>query len=434
MSVGALVRGLVHAALLTGLVAVAAPVPVEAQVLNRLKRAARDAVEGEASAQIDRMIRNAIRCAVDDPICYEQAAEAGKDIVFVDDEGEVIVGEDGAPITERDEARAAAGHEEPGTGGWANYDFVPGEEILFFDDYSADRVGDFPRRLELVEGAWEIVDWRGAPHLRATANGVVAVPLPRTLPDRFTVEYPVVINHGNAWVRLTTGRAFYGPARSYKGSVPTIEATRAGVRPVGEGVTALAQFDSKRTAGRVLHFRVMADGEHMKVYLGEQRVANLPRAVFPRSDTLFIIVSSAREQHPVLLGPIRVAAGGRDLYDRLERDGRVSTQGILFATNSDRIRPESTPTLHEIGTMLQQHERLSLRIEGHTDAEGDEDYNLELSRRRAAAVKRHLVEHFGIDAGRLSTDGYGESKPAADNATAEGRQANRRVDLVRTDT
>ncbi len=132
-----------------------------------------------------------------------------------------------------------------------------------------------------------------------------------------------------------------------------------------------------------------------------------------------------------MIGPIRVAAGGLDLYDALARDGRVSTQGILFAVDSDEIRPESTPTLKEIGAMLTDHADLRLAIEGHTDSDGDEAYNLDLSRRRAAAVKAFIVSTYGVDASRLETEGYGEGKPVADNGTPEGKQQNRRVELVR---
>jgi outer membrane protein OmpA-like peptidoglycan-associated protein len=169
----------------------------------------------------------------------------------------------------------------------------------------------------------------------------------------------------------------------------------------------------------------------MKVYLGERRVANVPNAIFPRSDTLFVAVSSASLERPILLGAVRIAGGGRDLYDRLARDGRVATQGILFASGSDRIRPESTPTLEEIGTMLTEHADLRLSIEGHTDSDGEEGFNQDLSERRAAAVKAYLVEEFDVDAGRLETAGFGESRPVADNTGAEGKQQNRRVELVR---
>jgi outer membrane protein OmpA-like peptidoglycan-associated protein len=132
-----------------------------------------------------------------------------------------------------------------------------------------------------------------------------------------------------------------------------------------------------------------------------------------------------------LLGEVRVMAGGKKLYDALAADGRVTTQGILFDTGSDRLRAESTPTLKEIAGMLKDHPELHLRIEGHTDTVGDDAANLTLSDRRAAAVVSFLVESLGVDAARIASAGLGETKPAATNDTPEGRQANRRVELVR---
>ena len=94
-------------------------------------------------------------------------------------------------------------------------------------------------------------------------------------------------------------------------------------------------------------------------------------------------------------------------------------------------RPESTPTLREIGEMLKTHADLRLTIEGHTDDVGDAKANQSLSEARAAAVKAHLVKEYGIDAARLEAKGFGASKPAVPNTTAEGRQQNRRVELVK---
>jgi outer membrane protein OmpA-like peptidoglycan-associated protein len=128
---------------------------------------------------------------------------------------------------------------------------------------------------------------------------------------------------------------------------------------------------------------------------------------------------------------VRVAAGGRDLYEALADSGRVATQGVYFETASDQLRPESTPTLKAIAAMLAAHPALRLTIEGHTDAAGDARVNQALSERRAAAVRAALVGQFGADAGRLAAVGRGASRPAAPNATAEGRQMNRRVELVR---
>ena len=413
-------------------IALCLPAPANAQLTKRLKRAAESAVAGEAERQVDRLLRNAIRCLVDDPICAERAKADGKDVVFVDDTGDVITDEEGAPITDRDKAIAAAPPAPaPGEGAWANYDFVPGDEIVFYDDFSADDVGDFPRRFELVAGNWDVVEWEGGRYLRATGSGAVAVPLPRTMPERFTIEFPVSLRHGNASVRVTSGRAFDARPATYKGSAVSVLATRAGLQPVGAGPNTMAPIEHRFERDGLAALRIMADGDHMKVYLDQKRVTNAPNAVFPRSDTLFLSASWAGEERPILIGPIRVAGGGRDLYDRLERDGRVATHGVLFATGSDRIRPESTPTLKEIGTMLQQHPELRLGIEGHTDDQGEDADNQDLSERRAASVVGFLVAEYGIDAARLEPAGFGESRPVADNATVEGRQQNRRVELVR---
>jgi outer membrane protein OmpA-like peptidoglycan-associated protein len=81
--------------------------------------------------------------------------------------------------------------------------------------------------------------------------------------------------------------------------------------------------------------------------------------------------------------------------------------------------------------MLQDHPDLRLTIEGHTDSDGDDAQNQGLSERRAASVKAFLVEAYGVDASRLETAGFGESTPVAPNNTPEGKQQNRRVDLVK---
>ena len=76
---------------------------------------------------------------------------------------------------------------------------------------------------------------------------------------------------------------------------------------------------------------------------------------------------------------------------------------------------------------MKAHEDIELVLEGHTDSTGKDDYNQDLSERRAAAVKAKLAADYGISADRISAVGYGESRPVANNATAEGRARNRRV-------
>src|SRR5205807_9596172 len=104
---------------------------------------------------------------------------------------------------------------------------------------------------------------------------------------------------------------------------------------------------------------------------------------------------------------------------------------IYFDFNSDEIRDESEPTLHDIGDILRRHPEWKLSIAGHTDSIGGDAPNLDLSKRRAAAVKNALVARFGVNNGRLVTTGYGKSRPVDTNETPEGRARNRRVELVK---
>jgi hypothetical protein len=105
--------------------------------------------------------------------------------------------------------------------------------------------------------------------------------------------------------------------------------------------------------------------------------------------------------------------------------------GIYFSFGRADIRPQSERVLDEIAGVLAQHPDWTLRIVGHTDGIGSDVANLDLSKRRAASVKAALVNHHGIDAKRLVTDGFGESQPKDRNDTPEGRALNRRVELTR---
>ena len=120
-----------------------------------------------------------------------------------------------------------------------------------------------------------------------------------------------------------------------------------------------------------------------------------------------------------------------EMERRLAEEKRVDVYGIYFDFNSDRIRRESEPILEEIADVLGRNPDWTLSIHGHTDNVGGDAYNLELSRRRSEAVRKALVQRFGIAAERLTTAGYGASAPKDDNDTPEGRARNRRVELVR---
>src|SRR5690606_25276669 len=123
----------------------------------------------------------------------------------------------------------------------------------------------------------------------------------------------------------------------------------------------------------------------------------------------------------------RFANGAADTRHKLIDEGRFSTTGILFALNSAEIQAASFGVLKEIATALKENPEVKIMIVGHTSSDGKKEQNLELSKSRAAAVKKALEQEFGIEGSRLETDGQGDVQPVAPNTTAEGRLQNRRV-------
>lgn len=103
--------------------------------------------------------------------------------------------------------------------------------------------------------------------------------------------------------------------------------------------------------------------------------------------------------------------------------------GLLFAVDQSDLSSTAVQNVNELGKTLAKYDDTDILIEGHTDSDGADDYNMSLSERRAKSVARQLIAD-GIQAGRISTVGYGETQPIADNATAEGKAQNRRVEVA----
>ena len=406
---------------LAGLALLAQPSTAEAQFGRRLKdavkRTAEDKAINKATEEESKAIDNATAGGDDSAATADSAAAGGP------------AGSAAATVEATGSAAAAAAPGQtlkPGEGAWSNFDFKPGERVLFVEDFTHDEVGNFPARLELTRGNAEVVDWQGRRFLSIPSAALIEIPLPETLPERFTVELDYYAgaakNYGYAPMLLFAEEANPDSPRN-----PHVRFNEsAGIFGPQEFATTI----SSAYRDSLYKVRVMADGKYAKVYINERRVANAPRANLARSDKL-VLNFHGWDKEPTLVGNIHVAAGGKKLYDALAEKGRVATQGIYFDTGSDRLRPESSATLKEIGTMLKDHPELKLTIEGHTDNVGKAESNQTLSEQRAAAVRQFLVETYQIDAARLQAQGLGQSKPAGSNDTAEGRQQNRRVELVK---
>ena len=123
--------------------------------------------------------------------------------------------------------------------------------------------------------------------------------------------------------------------------------------------------------------------------------------------------------------------GGGEVEKALAKDCRVELPGVYFEFNSATLDPQSEPALRSLAAMLGRRADWRISIEGHTDSVGTEQYNMDLSARRAAAVREALVSTHGIAPARITTAGFGKSRPREPNETPEGRARNRRVELVR---
>ena len=114
----------------------------------------------------------------------------------------------------------------------------------------------------------------------------------------------------------------------------------------------------------------------------------------------------------------------------IERSRIVIKEKIFFETSRSAIKSESFSLMNEIADLILAHDELKMiRVEGHTDSDGGETYNLDLSQARAEAVVDYLVQR-GVDRARLDPAGFGKRRPIADNSTEEGKRKNRRVEFL----
>ncbi len=372
-------------------------------LLGRMKKRVEDNIARKGDKVVD--------CVMGDQACIDKATADGNKVK--------IDSTKRAPASGSAEVVTSGGSGGGASGGnnavWANYDFVPGTKTIFYEDFKNDEIGNFPRRYEFQSGNIELVTFRDRTWLRIGSTGKFTIPLPVVLPTRYTIEMDYWGKSGECWMYsdgTTNGSTHFSFGASGGG----------GIRNPGGDATTYGEDGSNLTH----QLRLLVDGTYAKVYIDARRVANVPNYPGEHGNKIGFYCDPT-----LALGGIRVAEGNRKLYDALTADGRVATQGIYFDTGSDKIRPESAPTLKEIAALVTDHAGLRLGIEGHTDNVGAAASNLDLSKRRAEAVKAYLVSTLHVDAGRLEATGLGSTKPMQPNTTAEGRQTNRRVELVK---
>jgi OOP family OmpA-OmpF porin len=186
------------------------------------------------------------------------------------------------------------------------------------------------------------------------------------------------------------------------------------------------------------HFSIWRQKNRVRVYINETKILDLPYGLptdyaynMFRFKTAYMNFASTENEDEFMVSNIRYAVGAPDTRSKLITEGKLVSRGILFNVNSDEIKAESYGTIKEIAKVLQENPTIQVKIIGHTDADGEVNSNLELSKKRAESVKRILISEFQVDGNRLTTDGKGESEPSDSNDTTVGKANNRRVEFVK---
>jgi len=184
----------------------------------------------------------------------------------------------------------------------------------------------------------------------------------------------------------------------------------------------------KQKLNQKYHIAIWVQKTRLRFYQGENKLFDLPKA-FPYAHAKMDRIRF--ESGAAMISNIRIAVGRPDMRNKLLTEGKLVSYGIYFDVNKDVVKPESTGTLKEIAAVLTENPDVKIKIVGHTDSDGANAANLDLSKRRSGAVKNELVKNFAIDASRIETDGSGESVPIAANDSQANKALNRRVEFIK---
>lgn len=331
---------------------------------------------------------------------------------------------------------------------YSKFDFIPGEKVIAFEDFAQDAVGDFPAKWN-TNASGEIVNIDGNTYkwLQLPTQGIFYPEFINELPDNFTVEFDMMISEN--FDNNSSGLKVIFPELNQRNLMfdqhfnkePRVNFD-IHPTPDGTGLSLAWVFD--KTQNMILdnkieirwkmnepnRISICRQKTRIRLYINETKVWDLPKAFLADVKYSLLFATYTNGGLPYLSN-LRVAVGAPDTRNKLLTEGKLVTRGILFDVNSDKIKPESYGVLKEIGTVLKENPTLKVKIIGHTDSDGDEAKNLDLSKRRAAAVKNALNTEFGIIATQMETDGKGETEPSEPNTTPQSKANNRRVEFIR---
>ncbi len=328
---------------------------------------------------------------------------------------------------------------------YSKFDFIPGAKVIFYDDFAETAVGDFPPAWN-TNASGEVVTTNLYPGNWFKMNGTGCILLDEEvkLPENFTVEYDVIPfpeEEGNTSFEF----GFYmysaedpknmdegGAVPGLKGGIKMSFGYRSTYSAYNEeGYTINGEKENAAMdAGKKYRLSFWIQKTRLRVYLDQVKVFDLPKVFKPGFQINMMRFELWDSGYPMITN-FRIAAGLPDTRNKLLTEGKLVTYGIYFDVNKDVVKPESYGTLKDIATILNEVPEVKVKIVGHTDADGDDAKNMDLSKRRAASVKAELAKNFGVNADRIVTDGMGESQAVAPNDTPVNKALNRRVEFVK---
>jgi outer membrane protein OmpA-like peptidoglycan-associated protein len=369
---------------------------------DHLKQTVKDKVNDKADQHIDNAVDNA-----------DQDASTAK------------------PQTDSSAPSASTGTDSGSITAYRNYDFMPGDKVLFFDDFLATQDGEFPDQWELVSGQGVVNVQKGSRAFVLTdGNYMQASPRIREqnyLKQPFTVEYETYFVPAAYPVQI------FFEAGENEASISigkgTVDYNAGGSANYSLSANLPAPIFEDNYVNKWHHVAMAVKDKQLKVYVDQYRVLTVPDMhVTPVSLRMGGLASP---DGPLIFSNFRLASGGgMNMLGQKFTDAKIVTHGINFDTDKATLRPESMGTLNQIKSILTDNPDLRFEIDGHTDNTGNSAHNLALSQQRADAVKARLVA-MGIASSRLTTKGFGDTKPISGNTTPEGKANNRRVEFVR---
>tara|TARA_R110000868_G_scaffold68570_1_gene202708 strand:- start:7271 stop:8530 length:1260 start_codon:yes stop_codon:yes gene_type:complete len=332
---------------------------------------------------------------------------------------------------------------------YSKFDFVPGDKILFYDDFSNDNIGDFPSKWD-ANGSGEVVTVSDLPDKwMKILPGYSTYYIPDVaLPDEYTIEFDILAigldqtTSSTALLNiLLTDDSKYKKGNNFvSASIPFCQYSAIAIAmrnlefKTKERMYNEISADVREAVLNQPHISIAVNKQRFRLWVNEKKYVDVPR-IIPKDagiNTLkFELLQFKDDKEQMFISNLKIAEGGEDLRSQLLNHGKYSTTGILFNSGSAQIKPESYGVLKQIANALKEEPEMSINIIGHTDTDGHEEENLLLSEQRALSVKDVLTTEFGVEEDRLQTEGRGENEPVAENTTPEGKAQNRRVEFIK---